>query len=195
MVELSQTYWSTRYSSNQTGWDIGEANQYLIDIVQESYSKEAKILVPGAGNAHEVEALYKLGYTNVYALDWAKEPLIALKKRLPEIPDSQLLHESFFDHEGRYDVILEQTFFCALDPSLRKDYVNKTYDLLNDNGVVTGLLFDVKDLPGPPFGGSIWEYSRLFSQRFEKSLFHRSYDSIKPREGRECFFKVEKFRI
>ena len=54
MVDLNQTYWTERYSSNQTGWDIGEANQYLIDIIVESYSKDSKILIPGAGNAYEV---------------------------------------------------------------------------------------------------------------------------------------------
>ena len=192
MVEMDNSYWSERYNQGQTGWDIGYANPYLIEKVTAEFSKEAKILIPGAGNAHEIEALCKLGYTNVYALDWAKEPLENLKERLPDFPDSQLLHESFFDHQGEYDLVIEQTFFCALDPSLREEYVNHMYQILRIGGVLQGLLFMLPDLPGPPFGGTINEYVDLFSRVFELGYFHPSFESIPPRQGSECFFRMTK---
>ena len=40
----------------------------------------------------------------------------------------------FFEHNKKYDLILEQTFFCALNPALRRAYVAKVYELLNVNG-------------------------------------------------------------
>lgn len=192
MVELSKEYWSKRYNDSKTGWDLGAANPYLISSVVDRFDKDSKILIPGAGNAYEVEELYKLGYKNVYALDWSKEPLDNLKKRLPNLPDSHFINESFFDHEGDYDLIIEQTFFCALDPNLRSDYVLKMNGLLKKSGVLLGLLFMVPDLPGPPFGGTINEYVDLFSRCFDLAYFHPSFESIKPRMGSECFFRVIK---
>lgn len=192
MVELNDSYWSERYQENKTGWDLGSANPYLIQLVQENVSKDARILIPGAGNAYEVEELFRLGYTNVYALDWAKEPLYELKNRIPELPDSQLIHESFFDHDSQYDLIVEQTFFCALDPKLRSSYVSKMHELLNEGGKLLGVMFNREDLPGPPFGGTISEYENLFSKYFEKYSFKPCEHSIKPRLGSECEVNVVK---
>lgn len=39
-------------------------------------------------------------------------------------------------------VLMEQTFFCAINPSLRKDYVAKMHELLAPNGKLVGVLFD-----------------------------------------------------
>ena len=54
----------------------------------------------------------------------------------------RIVNENFFYHQGKYDLILEQTFFCALDPSLREKYVEKCYDLLNDDGKIAGVFFN-----------------------------------------------------
>lgn len=192
MVDLNDKYWSERYQENKTGWDLGSANPYLIQLVKENVQKDARILIPGAGNAYEVEELFKLGYKNVYALDWAIEPLKQLKNRIPELPDNQLVHESFFDHSAKYDLIIEQTFFCALNPALRADYVSKMHDLLVDGGKLVGVMFMREDLPGPPFGGSIQEYETLFSSHFKDYSFKPCLHSIKPRLGSECELKVVK---
>ena len=39
-------------------------------------------------------------------------------------------------------LILEQTFFCAITPSLRLNYVMKVYRLVTDGGSLVGLLFN-----------------------------------------------------
>ena len=54
----------------------------------------------------------------------------------------KVLHGDFFDHAGVYNLIIEQTFFCALDPSLRGSYVEKMHSLLADGGKIAGVLFD-----------------------------------------------------
>ena len=88
---------------------------------------------------------------------------------------------------------MEQTFFCALDPVLRKKYVEKMADLLKENGKLAGLLFDFElTAEGPPFGGSSEEYLQLFTHYFTSKKLERCYNSIKPRSGRELFFIFEK---
>jgi hypothetical protein len=94
----------------------------------------------------------------------------------------------FFQHEGQYDLILEQTFFCAINPALRKDYVAKMKTLLMPEGKLVGVLFDKEfDKEGPPFGGCKCEYEPLFKNDFHFKTFEACYNSAKPREGSELF--------
>ncbi|WP_412783757.1 hypothetical protein, partial [Aeromonas sanarellii] len=69
--------------------------------------------------------------------------------------ESHLIENDFFELDDKFDLILEQTFFCALDPELRNQYATKMYNLLNTNGKIAGLLFNFPlTNEGPPFGGS-----------------------------------------
>ncbi|HXH19987.1 MAG TPA: hypothetical protein VNJ07_12995 [Chitinophagales bacterium] len=38
---------------------------------------------------------------------------------MKDIPVVRLIHRDFFKHQGRYDLIIEQTFFCAINPKPR----------------------------------------------------------------------------
>ena len=99
----------------------------------------------------------------------------------------------FFNLKGQYDLILEQTFFCALDPSLRTKYAEKVNELLTDSGKLVGLLFDFPLVAeGPPFGGSVDEYLNIFSKFFKIKIIEKSYNSIPDRNGKELFVKFEK---
>lgn len=63
-----------------------------------------------------------------------------------------------------FDLIIEQTFFCAIDPSLRNAYAKKASEILNSKGSVSGLLFDaVLNTTHPPFGGCKTEYLAILS--------------------------------
>ena len=72
----------------------------------------------------------------------------------------------FFELKGSFDVVLEQTFFCAIDPELRNQYVDKMKELLTEKGQLLGVLFNRSFEGGPPFGGSIVEYQALFNANF-----------------------------
>lgn len=188
LSDLSPDYWNNRYLNNDFGWDIGYASPPLKEYFLQLKNKDASILIPGAGNGYEVELLIELGFKNVCVLDFAQAPLDALKKRLPDFPEKQLLQKDFFEHEGQYDLIIEQTFFCALDPDLRKKYVEQMCLLLKPGGKLVGLLFnDVMNTDRPPFGGSEFEYRNLFSERFDIKVMEACYNSIKPRMGKELF--------
>lgn len=188
MNDLTDKYWNNRYETNDFGWDLGEVSAPLKKYIEQLNNKDLKILIPGAGNAYEAELLYTLGFKNVYVLDFAEAPLQNIKKRLPDFPDSQLIQQDFFEHHGQYDLILEQTFFCAINPNLREKYVKHMKTLLKPNGKLVGLLFnDVLNSDKPPFGGSKEEYEKLFPELFDIKKMEPCYNSIKPREGRELF--------
>ncbi len=190
---LDQTYWETRYQTHQTGWDLGAVSPPLRAYADQLTDKNLNILIPGAGNGYEAEYLVKTGFTNVTVVDLAPSALAALRERVGDTPALRLVAGDFFEQTGPYDRVLEQTFFCALDPSLRPAYARKMHDLIAPGGKLAGLLFDTHfENPGPPFGGSVAEYRALFAPLFRLDVLETAYNSVKPRAGREVFIKFVK---
>jgi len=194
MTELNAQYWQERWSTRQTGWDIGHANHGLIHEVKSRFPTNAKILIPGAGRGHEAEALWSAGYLNTYVCDWAPEAFDALResevlaKAFQNEADAKarLIVSDFFTFTGSFDLILEQTFFCAIDPGLRKKYVHHAHTLLKPVGKWLGIFFDCHfPTAGPPFGGDRDEYIELFTEAFEIQHLERFEGSISPRKGKE----------
>lgn len=191
--KYNRSFWETRYVNNQTGWDIGYISTPLKIYFDQIKNKEISILIPGAGNAYEAEYLYNNGFTNVYVMDIAAQPLLNLKSRIPDIEDKFLLQDDFFSHKGSYDLIIEQTFFCSLDPGLRSNYALKISELLRLRGKLIGVLFNTSfDHEGPPFGGYIEEYQNIFSEFFNIRTLSTCYNSILPRQEQEVFINFEK---
>ncbi len=192
-MKLNSNYWEERYSNQETGWDVGKITTPLKEYIDQIEDKSIKILIPGAGNSYEFEYLINNGFENVYVLDFAQSPLDNIKKRIPNCNTNQLIKSDFFEHIGNYDLIIEQTFFCALEPSLRKDYVQKMKSLLTPKGKIVGLLFQFPLTEvGPPFGGSKAEYISLFEYDFEIKTLETANNSIKPRQENELFFIFNK---
>ena len=188
-MELGTDYWNSRWQAGQTGWDLGAPSEPLAEFALSLPRRDMRILIPGAGNAWEAEFLHNNGFTNVFVLDIAPEAVESFRRRVPEFPAAHVICGDFFAHTERYDVILEQTFFCALNPALRAAYVQKMHSLLNAGGTLAGVLFDAEFEGGPPFGGSAAEYRTLFAPYFELHTLETARNSVKPRAGREVFFR------
>jgi len=185
-------FWSTRYEEGRTGWDIGYPSTPLKTYIDQLENKDLKILIPGAGNAYEAEYLFRQGFKNVFILDISKAPLEAFQKRNPNFPADHLLHENFFSHEEKYDLIFEQTFFCSFPPlkNNRILYAETMSRLLLPNGKLVGVWFDFPlkdDLVKRPFGGTREEYLSYLSPLFEVVVFEKCHNSIEPRKENELF--------
>ena len=115
-IKMDKNYWENRYQEQETGWDIGYVSTPIKSYFDQISDKNISILVPGAGHAYEAEYLHFLGFKNVTVIDIAQIPLDNFSKRFPDFPNKKLICSDFFDHSGSYDLILEQTFFCALNP-------------------------------------------------------------------------------
>ena len=191
--KLNKDYWEERYVNNETGWNIGYPSTPIKAYIDQLKDKSLKILIPGAGNSYEAEYLWKLGFKNVFIIDIAKQPLTNFKNRVSDFPEDQLINLDYFELNNSFDLILEHTFFCALNPILRAKYVDKMHQLLKPNGKLIGLLFNFElTESGPPFGGSEREYKSLFEYKFQIKTLKKSINSIKERQGKELFFIFEK---
>lgn len=193
-MDNTQDFWQKRWLNNKTGWDIGYAAPPITDFIDTLTEKNIKILIPGAGNAYEAEYLHKNGFTNVYVMDIAQKPLENFKERVKDFPGEHLLNEDFFKHTGQYDLIIEQTFFIAIDPALRGKYARKMRELLKPGGHLTGLLiFKNEPSPGgPPYVDTKEEYLQHFEGVFNIQKFEIAQNSIKPRAGWEVFIDMVK---
>ena len=192
-MNLGKDFWSSKYRENKTGWDLGSVSPPLKQYIDQLQDTSIKILLPGAGNSYEAEYLYNKGFKNVVVLDITEEPLKNLKHRIPAFPDENLIQADFFEFEGIFDLILEQTFFCALPVQKRSLYAEKMHQLLKKNGKLVGLFFNSEFYKeGPPFGGSKKEYLTYFSPYFTIEVFETSTNSILPRQGNELFFIFKK---
>ncbi len=192
MSFLSSDYWSNRYEVGQTGWDLKNISPPLKAYIDQLQNKNLRILIPGAGYGYEVMYLFQKGFTHVNYLDFSPAPLENFKKNLPEFPEEQLFCDDFFKHTGAYDLILEQTLFCAIDPELRDYYAKKVNDLLIPGGKLVGLLFNRQFDSGPPFGGTKEEYMRRFEPYFSICKMETCYNSVDARSGTELFIQLQK---
>ncbi len=192
---LDASFWNARWKEGATGWDIGNVSTPIKEYFDQVKNKNAAILIPGAGNGYEAEYIAKKGFQNITVVDLAQQPLDNLKNRCPQINNQSLLCCNFFDLDAshKFDIIIEQTFFCALNLDLRESYAQKMASLLAPGGKLVGLLFDFPlSTSGPPFGGSIEEYRALFSKYFDIKKLERCYNSIAPRSGKELWIHLVK---
>ncbi|MFT5886399.1 MAG: SAM-dependent methyltransferase [Arcticibacterium sp.] len=194
MSELNDAFWSNRYTSLTTGWDLGEISSPLKAYLDQIEDRDMSILIPGCGNAYEAAYILSLGFKKVTLIDISAVLVEALKiKFQKEIASGQceLIHADFFELKGSFDLVLEQTFFCAITPILRSSYVKKMSEIIAPKGKIAGLLFEMDKPQGPPFGGNRDEYTSLFEMSFTIKTMENCFNSISSRSGKELFVIFE----
>lgn len=192
-LELNDAFWDNRYLNNDVGWDLGEISTPLKTYFDQLKNKDLKILFPGCGNSYEAEYLHKQGFKNVYVIDLSKTALSNLKKRVPSFPNPNLIHQDFFDLNTSFDLVIEQTFFCAIHPNLRVNYSRKMHEILNRSGKIVGLLFNKQlNTNQPPFGGNKDDYTGYFKPYFDIEIMNACYNSVPIRKDKELFIKLIK---
>ncbi|MBC9930696.1 methyltransferase domain-containing protein [Chitinophaga qingshengii] len=187
METTDPQYWNERYLKGETGWDMGRVSPPLQAYIDQLENRDLEILIPGAGNSYEASYLLEKGFRRVTVLDIAPLLVEALRRTFAGTT-LQIVEGDFFKHQGSYDLVLEQTFFCALPPLLRQDYVTHMHTLIRPGGHLAGVLFN-RDFAqdGPPFGGSEAEYRELFTPLFEIKTLAPCYNSHPARQGSELF--------
>jgi hypothetical protein len=184
--------WNERYLSGNTQWDLGTVSPPLKHYINQLTDKALHILIPGGGNSYEAGYLWERGFRHITVVDIATVVIGRLQQQYAHT-GIRLLAADVFTHHERYDLILEQTFFCALEPRLRPDYVRHMHSLLHEGGRLAGVLFDRNFAePGPPFGGDRQSYRELFAPYFRFHTFDTCYNSHPARQGYELFINLTK---
>jgi thiopurine S-methyltransferase len=195
MPTIDELYWDNRYKQEKTGWNIGYASEPICSYVNQIENKDIRILIPGCGNAYEATYLLSKGFKNIHLIDISDNLINTLKEKFKlEIKEGLIKVEKkdFFELDEKYDLIIEQTFFCAIGPEHRLNYVKKMNSLLKNGGKLVGVIFNFEfNENGPPFGGNKNEYELMFNPNFKILTMEKCYNSIKPREGKELFIILQ----
>ncbi len=151
--------WTDRYLQQDTPWDKGTATPVLLEMQRRHPDAFAgKTVVPGCGTGHDARALAGLG-CQVTGLDIAP-PAIERARSLD--PDQSVIFEvaDFLDpapaYHSAFDLLWEHICLCALDPSLRPEYMQAARRVLKPGGIIAGVFFINPEMDegesGPPFG-------------------------------------------
>ncbi|MBI4947019.1 MAG: methyltransferase domain-containing protein [Bacteroidetes bacterium] len=191
--DLGQKFWDDQYQSNTMGWDMGEVSPPIKEYIDQLQDKNLRILIPGCGNTYEASYLLQKGFTSITVIDIAPTLVNRLKAKFKNNSAIKILLADFFEHQGEYDLILEQTFFCAINPALRTNYRDKIFSLLSSKGKLVGILFDKEfEKEGPPFGGTKCSYEKIFKDHFELKTFEKCRNSFYKRMDTELFIILNK---
>ncbi|OHB74451.1 MAG: hypothetical protein A2Z34_06360 [Planctomycetes bacterium RBG_16_59_8] len=194
-----RNWWDERYRKGEAGWDMGKVSPPLLDLVRRGRLEPCKVLVPGCGNGYDVHFLARRGFDAVgvdYALLATREAeRLAKEKGIA----ARFIRRDFFDYarrtRDRFDLIFEQTFFCAVGREQWGSYVRSVARLIRPGGLLIGLFFDFKDTGGgPPFPTSREEVRDLFSPFFTIEHLARCRTSHPARKGNELLGRFRKRR-
>jgi len=196
----SPEYWEHAYQSGDIGWDLGRSTP-AFDQWIETCREPQSICVLGAGNGWDAVNFAIRGH-EVTAVDFSESAVKNMRSAVGKYEvkidirhmDIFNLHQKFTNH---FDVVLEYTCFCAIDPSHRNDYLKMVYHIMKPQGKLVGLLFPIDKDPsegGPPFGVLLKPTIKLISRYFTLITQQITPLSINSRVGREVFIIFRKDR-
>lgn len=178
-LKKNRDFWNEKYIQNHTPWDINEAAPEIVKYFDKVFDKEKikkLIAIPGCGKGHDAFYIASKNF-EVYGFDFAEEAINFCNKKKDKLNLEKIhfYNTDFFSLLGdnkwkeKFDFVIEHTFYCALNPSLKEKYIETINYILKKNGKLLGLFFidpDKKD--GPPFGSSLSEIRDLFKYGFKE---------------------------
>jgi len=189
----SSEYWQGRFLSSDTPWELGHPSVVVLEALQELARRGVelrgkRVLSPGCGTGSDALELVQRG-AHVVAVDWSPVAIEKIRSRFqrlcPVVGGLEVEAGDFFVIDPRpVDIVVEHTFFCAIDPSARGRYVERVSSWLMPGGYLVGNFFilseeQVRLLPtlslapageGPPFATTVSELRQLMGSHFEEVL-------------------------
>lgn len=189
-------FWTDIYTSEgNPGWDLGAPAVAFTDMIQRIKLPKCRVLVLGCGSGHDAALFAQAGHV-VTAVDFSEGAIQKAKSLYGHLQNIAFVQQDIFTlpHEWNetFDVIVEHTCFCAIDPNRRKEMVKLWRRLLHEEGQLMGVFFAMLKRAGPPYGSSEWEIRELLKNSFHFLFWGRWRQSIPRREGRELFILAKK---
>jgi SAM-dependent methyltransferase len=200
-----QPDWEQHYRDQFTPWDKGVPAPPLVDwLAAHPGEISGRVLVPGCGLGHDARAIAASHQdAEVVGLDLSPTA-VAMAREIPPVNGERYKEGDLFDlPEGMlaaFDWVWEHTCFCAIDPTMREDYVRAVWTALRPGGQLLGVFYldpyDDEHQPGggPPHGSSQAELEERFvkSGRFEMVEQFVPANAYPGREGRELLVRMRR---
>ncbi len=188
-MRLSSVAWDERYRAREMAWDMGRAAPPLERAAKSMNLLGKRVLVPGCGRGFEAR-LFAALRAEVTAVDFSA---VALREAA-KYPGGSIEYVQADARQlprawtHRFDVAVEHTCFCAIDPKDRARYLAELHRVLKPSGVLLGLFFiDFVDPDGPPFGIYQQPLRELLAPYFDVIGWEvHPRDSWEPRRNQEA---------
>lgn len=182
-------FWDPMFAAHGGGWELGRAAPPLVAWFSEHVPTDMRALVVGCGRGHEARMLAERG-ARVTAIDFAPSALADARARTDPALAIDYQERDLFSLRGgpaAFDLVVEHTCFCAIDPARRDDYVDAVADALVPGGALVGLFYAHGRPGGPPFTTSQGEVEARFARRFDVAALGPARGSILIRHKQELF--------
>ncbi len=184
------SFWAQIYADGGDRWERGEPAPPLARwVTGPDAPPPGRALVPGCGRGHEALMLAAAGW-QVTGLDLVAAPLAdaraaAAGRGLEE--RVRFEQGDFFARStelaGSFDLMLEHTCYCAIDPKRRDDYADAAVRVLAPGGRLAGLFWACGNDSGPPWACSQEELEARFGPRLEIERLEPAVGSFDNRAG------------
>ena len=195
---LDAQQWNNRYETENTGWDFGQPSPVLTAFLPEYLKtnnldgRSLKAALIGCGRGHDARFVASLGIETI-GFDFAPLAIADARQLATQagLTEGQLRFEEMDifvitpEWRGQFDLVIEHTCFCAINPERRPDYVESVRSLLKPDGQLIGIFYTHNRPGGPPFSTTEAEVLGLFTSQFQRESWELSKHSIGRRENEE----------
>ncbi|XP_010277802.1 PREDICTED: probable thiol methyltransferase 2 isoform X2 [Nelumbo nucifera] len=168
--------WEKCWEEGLTPWDLGQPTPVILHLLQTDAFPKGRALVPGCGSGHDV-----------FAIASPERYVVGLE--ISEIAVKKANEEDFFTWHPTelFDLIIDYTFFCAIEPSMRSAWASQVRDILKPDGELITIIFPISDhVGGPPYKVSVADYEEVLHPLGFKAIYMADNELvIGPRKGRE----------
>ncbi|GJN87369.1 hypothetical protein Rhopal_000318-T1 [Rhodotorula paludigena] len=195
--------WEQAWKADATPWDTSDVQPALRELLDERWTevgvpfeqlKDGKALVAGCGRGCDAAFIAKHGIETL-GIDLASTAVEVARKHLGAQPDapSNVTFEvaDFFafplPDDKPFSFAFDYTFYCALPPSMRKQWGARYAEVIRPGGILVCLAFplDGEREGGPPYSVSEEAYDADLLGSFTKVYSKEPKASAPGREGRE----------
>lgn len=180
------TDWEQHYLEQNTGWDLGQPAPPLVRAARAL--PRCSTVVVGSGRGHDALALAELGF-EVTGVDLAPSAVrLAAEEAKRRNLTARFIQADLLALPGAHEpwqLWVEHTCFCAIEPAQREAYVESARRSLVPGGLLLGLFYAHRRSGGPPYKTSRGELEQLFLGAFELVSMEEPKDSHPRRAGEE----------
>lgn len=168
---LSAQDWEQKYLAGDTHWEKGAPSPGLVDFLAAHPGlPRGRVCIPGCGTGHDVRAWAAAGF-EAWGFDFAPSAIrLSLEKTHGANLHAEFRQSDFLfaPPPVLFDWVFEHTFFCAIPPARRDDYVEAVRRWLKPDGQFLAVYYMIPDQDGPPFGTTREEILRRFGRYFTR---------------------------
>jgi SAM-dependent methyltransferase len=185
--------WDAVYARGEDRWDIGGPSPPLVAVLgRGEVAPPGRALVPGCGHGHDARLLAARGF-EVVGVDFASRAVREARRGAAAagVRGVRFERRDLFrlppSYGSAFDLVFEQTCFCAVHPDRRDAYARAVHRALRPGGLLLGLFYDIRAEEGPPFGTTPAEIRHRFvsSGLFSLEKSRVPAESVPARQGRE----------